>query len=387
YDFDYAEMTLPQDESFEPRRQRDLSSDAFVRWFRGITPEQWAYVGIVLLGFFLRFWALGDKPVHHDESLHAYFSWTFWKDPGSYTYDPLLHGPFQFHIIPIFYTLGALLGLSGGGANDFTVRILPALLGSGMVPLLYWLRNWLGRWGALSAAFILAVSPTFVYYSRFVRDDIYVEFFTLFLAVAVLQYSYTRRAGWLFLGVAALTLSYTAMENTFFVIAVFGSYLLAVVLWDISPAVGRLFPKMFAERDQPLAGRLIVLVPFACVMGVVALFGLHMLGQLSNTINALAATHPGATDPLNPDVTIQRYETSAVGILLIGSILISAGVIVALLVQTVRNPDEGLIPSGLPRWRRWLNPRTQPALDTLLNIHLIQWFMCFVIAWVIFAVF
>ncbi|HKD76709.1 MAG TPA: hypothetical protein VKB76_14490, partial [Ktedonobacterales bacterium] len=146
-------------------------------------------------------------------------------------------------------------------------------------------------------------------------------------------------------------------------------------------------PNMFAERDQPLAGRLIVLVPFACVMGVVALFGLHMLGQLSNTINSLAAAHTGAADPLNPDVTIQRYETSAVGILLIGSILISAAVIVALLVQTIRNPDEGLIPQGVPRWRRWLNPRTQPALDTLLSTHWIQWFMCFVIAWVIFAVF
>ncbi len=393
YDFDYAEQTLPEDASPEqlaevgPRRRRDLSGDAFVRWLRGITPEQWAYVGIVLLGIFLRFWALGDKPLHHDESLHAYFSWTFWKDPGSYTYDPLLHGPFQFHIIPLFYTLGHLLGLAGGGANDYTVRILPALLGAGMVPLPYWLRNWLGRWGALSAAFILAVSPTFVYYSRFVRDDIYVTFFTLLLAVAVLQYSYTRRAGWLFLGVAALTLSYTAMENTFFTIAVFGSYLIAVVLWDVSPAVGRLFGRMFAERDQPLAGRLIVLVPFACIMGVVALFGLHALGQLSNTINSLAATHANPSDPLNPDVTIQGYETRAVGILLIGSILISAAVIVALLVQTIKNPDAGLIPQGVPRWRRWLNPRTQPALDTLLSTHWIQWFMCFVIAWVIFAVF
>src|SRR6266446_402000 len=30
--------------------------------------------GVILLGAILRFWALGDKPLHHDESLHAYYS-------------------------------------------------------------------------------------------------------------------------------------------------------------------------------------------------------------------------------------------------------------------------------------------------------------------------
>ena len=33
----------------------------------------WApFWGVIILGAVLRFWGLGDKPLHHDESLHAY---------------------------------------------------------------------------------------------------------------------------------------------------------------------------------------------------------------------------------------------------------------------------------------------------------------------------
>ncbi|MDQ2715059.1 MAG: hypothetical protein M3Z08_09140, partial [Chloroflexota bacterium] len=47
-------------------------------WFRKPTREQilaWApFWGVILLGVVLRFWDLGAKPLHHDESQHAYFS-------------------------------------------------------------------------------------------------------------------------------------------------------------------------------------------------------------------------------------------------------------------------------------------------------------------------
>src|SRR5258708_15035036 len=54
-----------------PRRRRfSLSSPP--------TREQllrWApFWGVILLEAILRFWGLGDKPLHHDESLHAYYS-------------------------------------------------------------------------------------------------------------------------------------------------------------------------------------------------------------------------------------------------------------------------------------------------------------------------
>lgn len=351
---------------------------------RGITTEQWAFVILFALGAVLRLWGLADKPLHHDESLHAYFSLQFMLNPSSYQYDPLLHGPFQFHVIPLFFALGKLLGLSDNGVNDFTVRLLPAIMGMAMVAMPYWLRNHLGRWGALAMAFLLAVSPTFVYQSRYVRDDIYVTCCTLLLVVAALQYAHTRKLGWLVTGTIALLISYASMENTYFIIAAFGSFLAGLVLWDLGPALGKRVSGMFAQRDQPLAGRVLLLVPFVIVLGIAALFGLHWLGQLSNTINDLAAKYPpGSTNPLNPELTVKKYETIAVLLLLIVSILISGAVVFALLFQAWNESDEYRawpIPG-----RRRSDPRTQPVLDTLLSTHWIRWFVGFVVAWLVFA--
>ncbi len=102
----------------------------------------WApYWGVILLGAILRFWGLGDKPLHHDESLHAYFSmqlmhnmesWITCFNPNviCYRYDPLLHGPFQFHFIALVYKISQLVGVPDNGINTTTVRILAATLGT-----------------------------------------------------------------------------------------------------------------------------------------------------------------------------------------------------------------------------------------------------------------
>jgi uncharacterized protein (TIGR03663 family) len=372
----------------QEHRPRLPLPQAFGQWLRARPPEQWAFFGITFLAAVLRLWGLADKPLHHDESLHAYYSLQFFLNPSGYVYDPLLHGPFQFHIIPIIYAVAQGLGLPDHGVNDFTARLLPAILGTAMVPLPYGLRRHLGRWGALSAAFILAVSPSFVYYSRFVRDDIYVTFFALLLVVAAIQYGQTRKVGWLLTAVAALTLSYTAMENTFFIIAIFGAFLIALLLWDLGPIVGERLGSLFAPQDRALGGRVLLLAPFLVILAAAGLVGLHWLSQLSAKINQLAATHTSATDPLNPDVTVHNYEQVAVAVLLLVSIVIAGAVIVTLIARRQWDSSEDLMDMQNPgRWRRWVNPGRQPVLDTLLSTHWIRWFLAFVVAWVIFAVF
>src|SRR6266567_8830302 len=117
-----------------------------------------AFWGVVLLGAVLRFWGLGDKPLHHDESLHAYFALQLMNNWRSYQYDPLLHGPFQFHAIALVYKISQLLGAPDYGVNTTTVRIAAATLGSVIVGLPYFLRNRLGTIGAWLACFMLAVS-------------------------------------------------------------------------------------------------------------------------------------------------------------------------------------------------------------------------------------
>src|SRR5512135_1828463 len=84
---------------------------------------------VILLGAVLRFWGLGDKPLHHDESLHAYFSLLLMRfnmeqwsgcfngtlSAYCYHYDPLTHGPFQFHAIAFVYKISQWLGASDNG--------------------------------------------------------------------------------------------------------------------------------------------------------------------------------------------------------------------------------------------------------------------------------
>jgi len=73
---------------------------------------------LIVLAILTRFWALGDRGMSHDESLHTFYSWSLYKG-GGFSHTPLMHGPFLFHINALIYSLL--------GANDFTSRISVAI--------------------------------------------------------------------------------------------------------------------------------------------------------------------------------------------------------------------------------------------------------------------
>ena len=114
-----------------------------------------AYAGVVALALVLRLVDLGDRPFHHDESQDAYFSWIL-LTRGEYEYDPLLHGPLRFYLTSAVF---AILGDS-----DFTARLAPVLMGTGMVALAWGLRTLLGRIAAFCVAVLLAVEPAYLYF-------------------------------------------------------------------------------------------------------------------------------------------------------------------------------------------------------------------------------
>src|SRR5713226_8422560 len=58
--------------------------------------ELFFYVAVVGIAFLLRMHDLGVRALHHDESLHAVYSWKLFTGQG-YIHDPMMHGPFQFH--------------------------------------------------------------------------------------------------------------------------------------------------------------------------------------------------------------------------------------------------------------------------------------------------
>src|SRR5438477_545829 len=141
-----------------------------------ISWEPLAYLAIMAIGLALRMYHLGDRAMHHDESLHAVYSWYLYTGRG-YTHDPMMHGPFQFHFNALMYFLF--------GDNNVTARLQPAILGTLFIGLPYLLRRELGRFGALAAAVILTISPVFLYFSRFSREDMPVAFWTIVLVAGL----------------------------------------------------------------------------------------------------------------------------------------------------------------------------------------------------------
>ena len=102
---------------------------------------------------------------------------------GGYSYDPMYHGPSCYYVL----TTGCLRCF---GDTDLVARFLPrssALL----VPLVYAIyRLGIPRPAAdpCRGALHCAVSPSLVYFSRFLRHDIFQLFFTLLILVALLAY-------------------------------------------------------------------------------------------------------------------------------------------------------------------------------------------------------
>jgi len=183
-----------------------------------------AYGLLVALALVLRLIDLGDRPFHHDESQDAYFSWVL-LTKGQYEYDPLLHGPLRFYLTAAVF---AVLGDS-----DLTARLAPVLMGTAMVALAWGLRPLLGRIAAFAVAVLLAIGPSYLYFSRFAREDIYIACLTFALLIVVFAFLRRPRPWHPATIGALLAASFAVKESTFITAFVFGTFLLAWLGHDL----------------------------------------------------------------------------------------------------------------------------------------------------------
>ena len=196
--------------------QQDL--DRVQGWLRErVTLETLLYGLIFVAALLTRFWDLDSRALPHDETIHAYYSWLFATGHG-YQHHPLMHGPFLFHTNALAYLLF--------GATDYGSRIVPATAGVilVMVPYLLRGRNLLGRWGALVASLFLLWSPSILYYSRFIRHDIYTLLGALLLFVAIVGYIDRPERRWPVLGGLATGLMVTNHEIGYVVLVIFAVF-------------------------------------------------------------------------------------------------------------------------------------------------------------------
>ncbi len=133
------------------------------------------------------------------------------------------HSPLLFHANTLWFFLT--------GGSDLLARSWCVLFGSLLVLLPYGLRHRLGRVGALAASLLLAISPSFVYFSRSVDGSIIVAFCALGLLVVLANYLESRRDVDLPLASGLLVLALLAAPSAYTLLAILLTFGLFLHIW------------------------------------------------------------------------------------------------------------------------------------------------------------
>lgn len=197
----------------------------------GVAVWEWVTYGALLIAAAaMRLYDLGSRALHHDESLHSFYSWKLMDGQG-FRHDPLMHGPFQFEAnAAIFFIFGD---------SDFTSRLLYAAAGVALVALPFFFRGRLGKLGAAFTAAMLAFSPAMLYFSRFARNDILMAAFVLGIVICMWRYIDEGKSRYIYIAAALLALAFASKETAYLITALLGMYLALYLLAKNSPAILR----------------------------------------------------------------------------------------------------------------------------------------------------
>ncbi|MCY4037217.1 MAG: TIGR03663 family protein, partial [bacterium] len=223
-------------------------------------------------GLVLRLVELAERPLHHDESIDAWYSWKFLE--GTFEgYDPVYHGPLRFYLTAAFFWVF--------GESHTTARLMAALAGAGMIVLPWFLRRALGTAATLGACAVLAFSPIALYMTRLGREDSLMAFITLAMVVVIVRLLERPRMLLPALLGFFLAAGFAVKETTFIVVFIFGGFFLAL----LGEQAARL---PVAGRDQTQHRRLnrwawmlpAGLVPMGIAFGVSAYYGAEVFVTL-----------------------------------------------------------------------------------------------------------
>ena len=205
-------------------------------------PYEAAFLIVMVAALCLRLFELSGRPMHYDEAIHLHYGWKLANSAGGligwpwifgteYYHSAWMHGPFQIEMTAAIFTIL--------GDTDFTSRLGYALFGTALVGLPYFLRDHLGRRGALIAAVLLTLSPALLYFSRFGRNDIIMMFWAVALITLMWQYLHGGRRIHLYVASAVLALMFTTKETAYLLVAIFGLILFVAALPEIFAWVNR----------------------------------------------------------------------------------------------------------------------------------------------------
>jgi uncharacterized protein (TIGR03663 family) len=180
----------------------------------------------VIVSVWLRFDQIGVKPFHHDEGVNSHFLLNLAASEGGYKYDPKnYHGPTLYYI--------ALPVLRVFGANDFALRFTPALFGILTVSMVWLLRKHLGAIGTPVAAFLIALSPGLVYFSRDFIHEMSFGCFSLCVVVGAWRYAESKNFSWLALMATSAGLLFATKETAIITVIVLIIAAVCAAFWEI----------------------------------------------------------------------------------------------------------------------------------------------------------
>jgi uncharacterized protein (TIGR03663 family) len=175
---------------------------------------------LILIGaILLRFWQLDLKLLHHDEAIHSWFSFEL-LTKGAWMYDPSYHGPFLYYV-----TAGMFAAF---GSSDLVARLLPCLFGTLLIPLVFGIYRlgYITKNQTLLVSLFIAISPDMVYFSRFLRHDMFMLFFTFLLLVALLYYFERGQTRFAIIAAVATAGALTCKEEMPVILLIFASFFL-----------------------------------------------------------------------------------------------------------------------------------------------------------------
>ncbi len=301
------------------------------------------YAGLLtLFALVSRLAGLGHRAMSHDESLHALYAW-YLSSAFHYEHDPMMHGPLLFHLNALVYLLF--------GANDFTARLVPALLGTACVAVTAWLYpRWLGRRGARIAAALVALSPGLLFYSRYLRNDIYICLFTLLLVWSALRYRESADAKYLIGLSVSLALSFACKEVAFIHGTVLG--VSALVFTGIGFHKTRRF-HCADRRWADLAVTLLTLaLPFAAALPL-SLLGIDPTASRDPAVQRATLIAAAALSCVSWLLAVFWFKTRSLFNTWVRAFLLFWSIQVLLYSTLLSNPAQGLtsgIAAGLGYW-------------------------------------
>jgi uncharacterized protein (TIGR03663 family) len=184
-----------------------------------LTVEVALYILIGMIAAGLRFYALGAQPLRESEAAQALAAWRFSQGnfEGAVGYSPLL---FLGNVFTFFFL----------AASNALACWVPALSGTLLSILPYFLRHRLGRSGALVASILLALSPSALFFSRHLGGPIVVAACVLAMLVGFFGYLDSKQPKYAYLTAVALALSLSTAPLIYTFILIVGTFLLLLGL-------------------------------------------------------------------------------------------------------------------------------------------------------------